>query len=99
MFYTAGNPQTPQPGGAASLCIEIVDAPSFVQAESYRTCMHLYHHLHEQMLRYVDTGTSYWFTQLLRLDFAVADKPMRIRVSMCLLTLLVPTITLLLQIC
>jgi hypothetical protein len=86
MFCTAGNPQAQQAGAAASLCIEIVDAPSFVQAESYRTCMHLYHHLHEQMLRYVDTGTSYWFTQLLHLDFAVADKPMRIHAGMCLLT-------------
>lgn len=40
----------------ASLSIEILDTPSFIQAESYRSCAHLYHHLHEQLLRYVDVG-------------------------------------------
>jgi hypothetical protein len=39
-----------------SLFIEILDTPSFIQAESYRSCMHLAHHLHEQMLRYIDVG-------------------------------------------
>jgi hypothetical protein len=56
-FVSAGD--QPQDGGGAttaSLFIEIIDSPSFIQAESYRSCAHLAGHVHEQMLRYVDVG-------------------------------------------
>ena len=41
---------------SVSLHIDILDSPSFIQGESYRSCMHLHNHIHEQMLRYVDNG-------------------------------------------
>ena len=47
--------------GTGSLSIEILDTPSFIQAESYRSCAHLGNHVHEQMLRYVDIGTLLYF--------------------------------------
>lgn len=61
LYCTDGQPQdggTPGAATTASLFIEIIDSPSFIQAESYRSCAHLAGHVHEQMLRYVDVGTS-----------------------------------------
>jgi hypothetical protein len=63
LYCTDGQPQdggTPGATTTASLFIEIIDSPSFIQAESYRSCAHLAGHVHEQMLRYVDVGTSYF---------------------------------------
>lgn len=59
---TPVTPATPQSPPLCTLNIEILDCPSFVQGESYRSCAHLYTHVHEQMLRYVDEGTPFLCT-------------------------------------
>ncbi|KAJ1441990.1 hypothetical protein B484DRAFT_390446, partial [Ochromonadaceae sp. CCMP2298] len=52
LVYTTGNPLHP----SATLHIEVLDTPGFVQCESYRTLAHCHQQVCEQMYRYLDEG-------------------------------------------
>jgi hypothetical protein len=66
-----------------TLNIDILDTPSYVQTESYRSLAHLYALVHEQILRYEDDGT--YFGAICRCIPVVAAA----RCCCCLLLLLV----------